>query len=155
LIFLVASTPSILGIWASMMTISGSNSFSFSTASRPSPSASSKERSGSLDMDRVTTAGYDVYPQAIAEELGEEVSLRSNRYLNNRSEQDRRGIKQRYYCLRGFKGFQAASRFCSAFDELRNYLRPQQRMEEAASLTERRKVHLERIGSLKAMSQAA
>ena len=74
--------------------------------------------------DRVTTDGYDVYPRAVAEELGEEVCHRTNRYLNNRLEQDHRGIKQRYYCMRGFKCFQAASRFCQAFDELRNYLRP-------------------------------
>ena len=74
--------------------------------------------------DRVTTDGYDVYPRAVAEELGEEVRHRTSRYLNNRLEQDHRGIKQRYYCMRGFKCFQAASRFCQAFDELRNYLRP-------------------------------
>jgi len=40
-----------------------------------------------LNLDRLTIAGYDVYPRAIAEELGEEVSLRTNRYLNNRFKQ--------------------------------------------------------------------
>ncbi len=105
--------------------------------------------------DRVTTDGYDVYPRAIAEELGEEVCHRMNKYLNNRLEQDHRGIKQRYYSMRGFKDFQAASRFCTAFDELRNYLRPRHRMKEVISLAEQRKVHLERMETLKAMLQAA
>ncbi len=72
--------------------------------------------------DRVTTDGYDIYPRAVPEALGEEVQHRTNKYLNNRLEQDHRGIKQRYYSMRGFKDFRAASRFCRAFDELRNYL---------------------------------
>ena len=38
-------------------------------------------------------------------------------------EQNHRGIKQRYYPMLGFAKFESASRFCSAFDELRNYLR--------------------------------
>ncbi len=105
--------------------------------------------------DRVTTDGYDVYPRSIAEELGEEVHHRTNKYLNNRLEQDHRGIKQRYYPMRGFKDFGAASRFCRAFDELRNYLRPRERMGEAVSLAEQRRVHLERMGALKALLQAA
>jgi putative transposase len=92
--------------------------------------------------DRVTTDGYYVYPRAVAEELGEEVCHRTSRYLNNRLEQDHRGIKQRYYCMRGFKCFQAAFRFCQAFDELRNYLRPRQRMKQAISLAGQRRVHL-------------
>lgn len=105
--------------------------------------------------DRVTTDGYDVYPRAVAEELGEEVCHRTNRYLNNRLEQDHRGIKQRYYCMRGFKCFQAASQFCQAFDELRNYLRPRERMKQAISLAEQRRVHLERMENLQGMLQAA
>jgi transposase-like protein len=105
--------------------------------------------------DRVTTDGYDVYPRAVAEELGEEVCHRTNRYLNNRLEQNHRGIKQRYYCMRGFKCFQAASQFCQAFDELRNYLRPRQRMKQAISLAEQRRVHLERMENLQGMLQAA
>ncbi len=104
--------------------------------------------------DRVTTDGYDIYPRAVAEELGEEVHHRTNKYLNNRLEQDHRGIKQRYYSMRGFKDFRAASRFCRAFDELRNYLRPRQRMGEAVSLAEQRRVHLEKMGALKALLQA-
>jgi hypothetical protein len=45
--------------------------------------------------------------------------------------------------------------FCQAFDELRNYLRPHQRMKQAISLSAQRRVHLERMGDLKRMLQAA
>jgi putative transposase len=45
---------------------------------------------------RVTTDGHDSYPRAIRRILGRKVIHRTNRYLNNRMEQDHRGIKQRY-----------------------------------------------------------
>jgi transposase-like protein len=44
--------------------------------------------------------------------LGYEVLHRCNPYLNNRLEQDHRGIKQRYYPMRGFGSFTSVSRFC-------------------------------------------
>ncbi len=47
----------------------------------------------------------------------------SNQYVNNRMEQSHRPVKQRYHPMLGFGSFESASRFCSAFDELRNYLR--------------------------------
>ncbi len=47
--------------------------------------------------ERVTTDGHDAYPRAIRETLGDAVAHRCNRYLNNRLEQDHRGIKQIRY----------------------------------------------------------
>ena len=38
--------------------------------------------------------------------------------------------------MRGFGTGEAAARFCCAFDELRNYLRPRSLMGEALSLLE-------------------
>lgn len=73
--------------------------------------------------DRVTTDGHDSYPRAIHETLGEDVKHRCNPYLNNRIEQDHRGVKQRYYPKRGFGTFDAASRFYRAFDEQRHFFR--------------------------------
>ena len=73
--------------------------------------------------ERVTTDGHDSYSRAIRETLGEAVTHRCTPYLNNRIEQDQRGIKQRYYPLRGFGNFDAATRFCRAFDEQRQYFR--------------------------------
>lgn len=73
--------------------------------------------------ERVTTDGHDSSPRAIRETLGEQVTHRCSPYLNNRIEQDHRGIKQRYSPMRGFGNVDAASRFCSAFDEQRQYFR--------------------------------
>src|SRR5512135_1151996 len=60
--------------------------------------------------ERVTTDGHDAYPRAIREMLGNDVLHRTNKYLNNRLEQDHRGIKQRYYPMRGFGSVVSASR---------------------------------------------
>ena len=73
--------------------------------------------------DRVTTDGHRAYPAAIRSELSEAVRHRTNVYLNNRLEQDHRGIKDRYRSMRGFKSATSAGRFCRAFDELRSFLR--------------------------------
>src|SRR5687767_2608939 len=53
--------------------------------------------------DRVTTDGHDSYPRAIRTGLGRGVRHRTSRYLNNRLEQDHRGIKGRYRPMRGFR----------------------------------------------------
>jgi putative transposase len=90
--------------------------------------------------DRVTTDGHNAYPRAIRRTLGRNVVHRRNRYLNNRLEQDHRGIKQRYYPMRGFGSLEAAARFCTAHDELRDYLRCRRRPGERVSLPEQRRL---------------
>ena len=77
--------------------------------------------------DRVTTDGHGSYPRAIRTVLGKAVRHRTSIYLNNRLEQDHRGIKGRIRCMRGFKSHDAASRFCREHGELRNLLRPRRR----------------------------
>jgi len=105
--------------------------------------------------ERVTTDGHASYPRAVREILGCDVQHRTNKYLNNRLEQDHRGIKQRYYPMHGFGNFDSAARFCCAFDEVRNYLHARSAMGESASRSEQRRVFLERLGALKAVMQAA
>src|SRR3954447_22557084 len=73
--------------------------------------------------DRVTTDGHDSYPRAIRSELGRGVGHRTSRYLNNRLEQDHRGLKGRYRPMRGFECPRSAARFCRGHDALRNFLR--------------------------------
>ena len=98
--------------------------------------------------DRVTTDGHDAYPRAIRETLGDDVAHRCSRYLNNRTEQDHRGIKQRYYPMRGFGSFESAARFCPAFEEQRQYFRARRTMGECVSLAERRRLFRERWAAL-------
>jgi hypothetical protein len=80
--------------------------------------------------DRVTTDGHDAYPEAIRTELGSRVSSRINSYLNNRLEQDHRGIKGRRRPMLGFKSFASARRYCRDHDELRNLLRSRSHMHQ-------------------------
>src|SRR3984893_6051373 len=99
---------------------------------------------GSLP-ERITTDGHASYPRAVRETLGDQVLHRTNKYLNNRLEQDHRGVKQRYYPMHGFGNFDSAARFCSAFDELRNYLRPRSTIGEPSSRSEQRQAFLDRL----------
>ena len=68
-------------------------------------------------------------------------------------EQDHRGIKGRY--LRGFKNFDAAHRFCRAFDEIRNFLRPTSTINQSVSLACRRVIHVQRVAALRDLISAA
>ena len=74
--------------------------------------------------ERVTTDGHGSYPRAIRSVLGKTVRHRTSAYLNNRLEQDHRGIKGRIRCMRGFKDYDAANRFCREHGELRNFSVP-------------------------------
>jgi transposase-like protein len=105
--------------------------------------------------ESVTTDGHRSYPRAISEIMGNKVHHRMNKYLNNRLEQDHRGIKQRYYPMRGFGTFVSASRFCGAFDELRNYFRLCRTMGKPLSLLEQRRTFLQRLATLQALVQTA
>jgi len=58
---------------------------------------------------KVTTDGHDAYPRAIRETRGPDVRHRTRWYMNNRMEQDHRGITQRSYPMRGFGSFDAAT----------------------------------------------
>ncbi len=55
----------------------------------------------------------------------------------------------------GFETFEAAARFCCAFDELRNYLRPYPIMGETISLSERRRAFIDRLVALQVLLQSA
>ena len=105
--------------------------------------------------ESVTTDGHRSYPRAISETMGHHVQHRTSKYLNNRLEQDHRGVKQRYYPMRGFGTVEAAARFCCAFDELQHYFRQRRRMGESVSLPERRRAFLDRLVALQALLQAA
>jgi len=105
--------------------------------------------------EQVTADGHDAYPRAIRETLGPGVRHRTSHYKNNRIEQDHRGIKQRYYPMRGFGSFTSAARFCAGFEEQRQYFRAQARSDERVSLAERRRRFQERWAAVMAEMVAA
>jgi putative transposase len=98
-----------------------------------------------LSPDRVTTDGHGAYLGAIKTELGEGVTHRTNRYLNNHLEQDHRGIKQRTHSMCGFKCLVSAERFCRVYEEVRNFFRVRSRRNESVSLAWQRAAHLGRM----------
>jgi putative transposase len=94
---------------------------------------------------RVTTDGHDSYPGAIRAELGEAVTHRTNRYLNNHLEQDHRGIKRRTHPMCGFKSLVSAERFCRAYEEVHHFFRTRSQRNESVSLAWQRTLHLGRM----------
>ena len=104
---------------------------------------------------RVTTDRHPAYPRAIRWILGGRVRHRRQQYLNNFMEQDHRGVKQRYYPMRGFGSFVSAARFCSAFDELREFFRSRSRRGEVIALSEQRRLFAKRWRSLMSEATAA
>src|SRR5580700_693196 len=92
---------------------------------------------------RVTTDGHDSYPRAIRSQLGANVRHRNSQYLNNRIEQDHRGIKSRYGPMRGIGAVNSAARFCRCHDELRNLLHTNNNLRQTSLPATRRRRFLQ------------
>src|SRR3954447_9113447 len=107
-----------------------------------------------ITAERVTTDGHGSYPRAIRSTLGRHVEHRTSVYKNNRLEQDHRGVKGRTRCMRGFKSFASAERFCRSYDELRDFLRPNTRYDQHVPASRRRLIHLRRATSALAILEA-
>ena len=105
--------------------------------------------------EKVTTDGHDAYPRAIRETLGGGVTHRCSQYMNNRLEQDHRGIKGRYGSMCGFGSFVSAARFCTAHDEVRDYFRHRTRLQEVVPLGMQREQYRARSAALRTMLGAA
>jgi putative transposase len=99
---------------------------------------------------RLTTDKHPAYTKAIRWIVGRKVQHRQNQYLNNRMEQHHRPIKQRYYPMLAFGTFESASRFCTALDELRNYLRVTDSNHDGITAAEKRTVFSARWSALMA-----
>ena len=57
--------------------------------------------------------------------------------------------------MQGFGSLESASRFCYAFEEVRQWFRPRQRVKQAVSLADKRHLFVERFAALQAMMLAA
>jgi putative transposase len=97
---------------------------------------------------RLTTDKHPAYRKAIRWIVGRKALHRQSQYLNNRTEQSHRPLKQRYYPMLGFGNFESARRFCTAFDELRHYLQYEPDSGEVATAAARRKAFSDKWESL-------
>ena len=57
--------------------------------------------------------------------------------------------------MRGFGGFASAARFCTAYEEQRQYFRPRTRQNERVSLSDQRRQFQERLVTVMAELAAA
>ena len=64
-------------------------------------------------------------------------------------------MKGRTRCMRGFKSFASAERFCRGYDELRNFLRLRARHSQRVPANRRRRLHLRRTATALAILAAA
>jgi transposase-like protein len=108
-----------------------------------------------ITSDRVTTDGHDSRPRAIRSELGRGVRHRTSRYLNNRLEQDHRGLKGRCRSMRGFQCPRSAARFCRGHDELRHFLRLRSHRNQRVPADRRRSLLFRRTTTVLAILKAA
>ena len=104
---------------------------------------------------RITTDLHPAYRRAIRWIIGRKAWHRTTQYLNNYTEQSHRAVKQRYYPMLGFGNFESASRFCTAFDDLRQYFRVRRRGCGHVALPEQRRLFLVRWRSLITEAAAA
>lgn len=63
-----------------------------------------------------------LYP-AVDETFGDYTTHRDNKHKNNRMEQDHRGVQSRIGPMKGFKNPFCALRFCTMFEEIRQFFR--------------------------------
>jgi putative transposase len=115
----------------------------------------SAKAAAGVTPDRVTTDGHGSFPRAIRTVLGRRVVHRTSAHKNNGLEQDHRGVKGRTRCMRGFKSFASAERFCRSHDELRDFLRPRTRHNQPVPADRRRLLHLRRATAALATLEVA
>ena len=80
---------------------------------------------------------------------------RTSAFNNKGLEQDQRGVEGRIRCMRGFKSFASAERFCRSHDELRDFLRPRTCHNQLVSARRRRLLHLRHAANVLAILEAA
>lgn len=59
----------------------------------------------------------------MASTFGDYTTHRDNKYLNNPVEQSHRGVQSRTGPMKGFKDIFCALRFCTVFEEIRQFFR--------------------------------
>ena len=101
---------------------------------------SQAENTTGVTPDQITTDKEPALYPAIDNVFGNGTKHRDNKYRNNCIEQDHRGIKSRYKVMKGFKDIFCALKFCTVFEEIRQFFRMKHK-----TRSERRELILSRI----------
>ncbi|MDF1795243.1 MAG: IS6 family transposase [Coxiellaceae bacterium] len=78
-----------------------------------------------ITPNQITTDKEPGFSDAIQTVFGQSTIHRNVKYLNNRIEQNHRGIKSWYRPMKGFKSPWSAMILCHAFEEIRQFFRSQ------------------------------
>ena len=73
--------------------------------------------------EQITTDKEPALYAAIENTFGDYTDHRDNKFMNNRLEQDHRGIKSRTNVMKDFKNIFNALVFCTAYEEIRQFFR--------------------------------
>ena len=103
-----------------------------------------------ITPEQITTDKEPALYPAIENVFGSETKHRDSKYMNNRIEQDHRGIKTRYKVMKRFKDPFSALIFCTAFEEIRQFFRMKNK-----TRTESRKLIAPRINEFKQLMTLA
>lgn len=75
--------------------------------------------------NQITLDGEQALHNGVNETFHGAVDIRSSKFMNNRIEQDHRGIKDWYRNMRGFKEIFSALTLCTVFEEIRQHFKMQ------------------------------
>ena len=75
--------------------------------------------------DQITVDGEVAMSNGINSTFHRAVDIRNSKFMNNRIEQDHRGIKDWYRNMRGFKDIFSALILCTVFEEIRQHFKMQ------------------------------
>ena len=81
------------------------------------------EQTTGVTPDIITTDKEPALAAAIDEVFGNGAKHHTSKYLNNRMEANHCGTKGRLNVIRGFKDIFSAMRFCTVFEEVRQFFR--------------------------------
>ena len=81
------------------------------------------QKTTGITPEQITTDKEPALYPAIKNVFGDATKHRDNKYMNNRIEQNHRGIKSRYKVMKGFKNPFCALIICTAFEEIRQFFR--------------------------------
>lgn len=100
--------------------------------------------------EQITTDKEAALYPAIDNVFCDYTTHRDNKYMNNCLEQDHRGTKSRTHVMKGFKDIFCALRFCTVYEEIRQFFRAKNK-----TRSEKRRLFASRFSAFEVLAMAA
>lgn len=108
------------------------------------------EKTSGVTPDQITTDKEPALYPAMENVFGDGVRHRDSKFMNNRIESDHRVTKSRLSIMKGFKDIFCALKFCTVFEEVRQFFRMKNK-----TRSERRSLLTSRIQGFQNLSMIA